>query len=63
MKKITLAFIVLFISVSYANAQKAKVQTAYNYWKDPYNQYDKAKEAIDEAILHEQSKGMAKTWY
>jgi len=63
MKKINFAFIILLITVSCAIAQKAKVQTAYNFYKDPYNQYDKAKEAIDEAILHEQSKGMAKTWY
>jgi tetratricopeptide (TPR) repeat protein len=56
-------FLILFFSAFYVNAQKSKVQTAYNYYREPYQQYDKAKEAIDEAILNEQSKGMAKTWY
>jgi tetratricopeptide (TPR) repeat protein len=62
-KKLSLLLIIFCIGVSYTNAQKAKVQTAYNYYKEPYQQYDKAKEAIDEAILNEQSKGMPKTWY
>ncbi|REJ80393.1 MAG: hypothetical protein DWQ44_07380 [Bacteroidetes bacterium] len=62
MKKIVFSLILsaIFGSVS---AQKAKVQTAYNYWKEPYQQFDKAKEAIDEASQHEQSRDMAKTWY
>lgn len=63
MKNISLLLIIICISVFYTAAQKAKVQTAYNFYKEPYQQYDKAKEAIDEAILNEQSAGMAKTWY
>ncbi len=63
MKKASSFFLIICLSVIYAVAQKAKVQTAYNYYKEPYQQYDKAKEAIDEAILNEQSAAMAKTWY
>lgn len=63
MKKVILTIISICFTIIYVSAQKSKVQTAYNYYKEPYQQYDKAKEAIDEAILHEQSKDMAKTWY
>ena len=42
-------------------AQKNKVQTAFNYYK--YDELDKAKQAIDEASVHETTIGMAKTWY
>jgi len=63
MKKAGSIFLIICFSVIYAVGQKAKVQTAYNYYKEPYQQFDKAKEAIDEAILNEQSAGMAKTWY
>lgn len=63
MKKISLIILSLCFSVICVVAQKAKVQTAINYFKEPYQQYDKAKEAIDEAILNDQSSVMAKTWY
>ena len=63
MRKLSLVLITVCLSVIYSIAQKAKVQTAYNYYKEPYQQYDKAKEAIDDAILNEQSAAMAKTWY
>lgn len=63
MKKYSLLVIILCISASYAVAQKAKVQTAFNFYKEPYQQFDKAKEAIDEAITNEQTASMAKTWY
>ena len=49
MKRFTLTLITFCITISYVIAQKAKVQTAYNFYKEPYQQYDKAKEAIDEA--------------
>ena len=39
------------------------MRSAYNFYKDPYNDYGKAKEAIDEAVVNEQSKGMAEAWY
>ena len=63
MKKNSLFLLLTCFTVFYASGQKAKVQTAYNFYKEPYQQYDKAKEAIDEAILNEQSAAMAKTWY
>lgn len=63
MKRISLVFLITCLSASLTYSQKAKVQTAWNFYKDPYNQYDKAKEAIDEACLNETSSGMAKTWY
>ncbi len=63
MKKIVLVIITICISVSLGYSQKAKVQTAWNFYKEPYNQYDKAKEAIDEAVTNEQTASMAKTWY
>jgi tetratricopeptide (TPR) repeat protein len=52
---------VLIYAVPTANAQKNKIQTAWNYYK--YDNLDKAKEAIDLASEHESSMGMAKTWY
>lgn len=42
-------------------AQKAAVQTAYNYLR--YDDLDKAKDAIDGAAANESTIGMAKTWY
>ncbi|HRH65715.1 MAG TPA: hypothetical protein PLU53_05425 [Bacteroidia bacterium] len=63
MKRISLVVAVICISASFAFSQKSKVRSAYNFYKDPYNEYGKAKEAIDEAILNEQSKGMAEAWY
>ncbi len=61
MKKI-LALIIVIVSVSSAlYAQKAKVQTAWNYFN--YDELDKAKTAIDEASQNETTVGMAKTWY
>lgn len=63
MRNIGLSVLIALFSMTFAFAQKAKVQTAFNFYKEPYKQYDKAKEAIDEAAKHEQSMGMAKTWY
>ena len=51
------------MSSGFVFSQKAKVRSAYNFYKDPYNDYGKAKEAIDEAVVNEQSKGMAEAWY
>lgn len=55
--------LIICLSSGLAFGQKAKVQTAFNFYKEPYQQFDKAKEAIDEAILNESSNGMSKTWY
>lgn len=54
----------LFASVSiFASAQKGLIQKAYNYYKEPYQQYDEAKKAIDEAMLNEENKTNEKAWY
>lgn len=60
MKKLYLIIVCLFLSLG-IHAQKAKVQTAWNYLK--YDELDKAKEAIDAAALNESSMNMDKTWY
>jgi tetratricopeptide (TPR) repeat protein len=63
MKKF-IVFLSAFCFVAhFAFSQKSKVREAYNYYKEPYQQYDKAKAAIDEAISNEQSKGLDQTWY
>lgn len=62
MKKVTLILIFL-MSVVFVNAQKSKVVSAYNYIKPQYNELGKAKEAIDEATVHEKTKDWEKTWY
>jgi tetratricopeptide (TPR) repeat protein len=63
MKKISLLLVILCCSSISVFPQKSKVKTAYNYYKEPYQEYDKAKEAIDAAVLDEQSKAMDITWY
>lgn len=50
-------------SVLAASAQKGLIQKAYNYYKEPYQQYDEAKKAIDEAVLNEENKSNEKAWY
>lgn len=58
----TLTILTLFVlSSMLAWAQKAKVQTAYSYMKA--EEFDKAKEAIDEASVNEASASMPKCWY
>lgn len=59
MKKIGFMFALVAISAS-AMGQGAKVTSASSNIK--YGQLDKAKEAIEEAILNEKTKVQAKTW-
>jgi tetratricopeptide (TPR) repeat protein len=60
MRKI--AFSVLMVmSVIVANAQSSVVVSAFNYLK--YGKLDKAKEAIDKAILNPKTMEEPKTWY
>ncbi|MBR2195087.1 MAG: tetratricopeptide repeat protein [Salinivirgaceae bacterium] len=59
MKRFGLMFTLVAFSAT-AMAQGAKVTSATSNIK--YGQLDKAKEAIEEAILHEKTKGQAKTW-
>lgn len=60
MNKIKFIIIFLFFSTSIF-AQKAAIQTAYNYLR--YDDLDKAKEAIDQAAINPSTNMMAKTWY
>ncbi|MEO5570595.1 MAG: tetratricopeptide repeat protein [Bacteroidia bacterium] len=60
MKRISILLIAILYTGA-VNAQKAEVQTAWNYLK--YDQLDKAKEAIDKAAGNEGSMNMDKTWY
>ena len=49
------SLVILFcLSVTFVYPQKSNVRAAYNYLK--YDQLDKGKEVIDEAILNEQTK-------
>ncbi len=59
MRKLLILLVVTFSLT--AQAQKMAVQTAYNYLK--YEDYDKAKEAIDGASLNEGTMSSPKTWY
>ncbi len=55
-------FVLFAVTLAFpAMAQKAAIQTAINYIR--YEDYDKAKEAIDGAAVAESTMGMAKTWY
>jgi hypothetical protein len=59
-----LIFVLAFVAVSgAAYSQKSKIKAASNYYKEPYQQYDKAKEAIDEAVQNEQTKSSPEAWY
>lgn len=53
--------VLLTCVTSAAIAQKAQVQSAYSYLK--YDQLDKAKEAIDLAVNHENTMNYDKAWY
>jgi tetratricopeptide (TPR) repeat protein len=61
MKKILVLFAISLYAISGLQAQKAKVVTAWNYYK--YDELDKAREAINEASANETTSGSAKTWY
>ena len=62
LKLIKVFLLLLFVCISFSTlGQKAKVVSAYNYLK--YGEVDKAKEAIDIAVLNEKAQAMAKTWY
>ncbi len=63
MKKIQFIFLFVVVCTVASFAQKNKLQSAFNYYKEPYKQYDKAIEAIEEAAVHEQTSTWAKTWY
>lgn len=60
MKKLSVLFITGLVCFS-AYAQPAKVTSAWNYLKN--QQYDKARDNINEAILNEKTSTLAKTWF
>ncbi len=60
MKKITLLLMAVIISVA-ATAQKGKITAAETFIRE--GAFDKAKEAIEEAIANPKSMGLAKTYY
>lgn len=54
--------LLLALTTSFTSfAQKSKLQTAIQYAK--YDEFDKAKQAIDECIAHVQTMNLAKTWF
>jgi tetratricopeptide (TPR) repeat protein len=59
MKKIITLLLALTAGLTFA--QKSNVRAAYNYLK--YDQLDKAKQAIDEAVVNEQTKDNDLAWY
>ncbi len=62
MKKIAFILTVLiFVSTAFTQAQNSKVVSAYNYHKA--GKLDKAKKAIDEAVVHEKTIADAKAWF
>lgn len=63
MKRFIQAVLILCLSANWAYSQKSKVKIAYNFYKEPYNQFDKAKEAIDEALQDEQTKSNVDAWF
>ncbi len=60
MKKIVFVLAVFMSTV--AMGQNSKVSKALNYSKPEYNQLDKAKQAIEEAVKHEKTKNSPKAW-
>jgi tetratricopeptide (TPR) repeat protein len=60
MKKITFVLLAVIISAS-AAAQKGKITAAETFIRD--GAFDKAKEAIEEAIANPKTTGLAKTYY
>ena len=60
MKKITLLLLAVIISVA-SMAQKGKITAAETFIRE--GAFDKAKEAIETAIVNPKSMGLAKTYY
>ncbi len=62
MKKL-IFLLILIAGLGQTIAQKAKVQSASNYIKPQYNELDKAKVAIDQAVEHPSTSNWDKTYY
>ncbi len=61
MKRISVLVALLVMATLVASAQKKTRTTAYNYLRK--GKLDKAKENIDKAVEHEDTKNDAKTWF
>jgi tetratricopeptide (TPR) repeat protein len=59
MKKL-LCIIGLFLAINFVYSQVKEMNNAYNYYANGY--YDKAKTAIDKAVLNEITKNEARAW-
>ncbi|MBL4654569.1 MAG: hypothetical protein COC01_09270 [Bacteroidetes bacterium] len=59
--KLYVLMVLMFAAANGVWAQKSKVVSAWNYMQ--YDEWDKAKIAIDAASENETSSAMAKTWY
>jgi tetratricopeptide (TPR) repeat protein len=62
MKRIVWFLLFAFVAVA-GYAQPLKLLSAWNYMKPDYNELDKAKEALDEAVVHKSTIDKAITWY
>ncbi|MCF8372993.1 MAG: tetratricopeptide repeat protein [Bacteroidales bacterium] len=60
MRKVVILLIACVVAIG-VNAQKNKVVSAINYLK--YNELEKAKDAIDQAVVHEKTMNWEKTWW
>jgi tetratricopeptide (TPR) repeat protein len=60
MKRLAVLFLCLSFTF-YGYAQKSNIQSAFNYLK--YDELDKAKEAIDAAVVYESTANSEKAWY
>src|SRR5687767_3238790 len=60
MKRVATLFLCLSFTF-FGYAQKSNVQSAHNYLR--YDELDKAKEAIDAAVVYESTANSEKAWY
>jgi tetratricopeptide (TPR) repeat protein len=63
MKYFRLLLLIFILSPLLSHSQKSKVKAAYNYYKEPYQEYDKAKASIDEAVSNPETKSSDMAWY
>ncbi|MBC8046254.1 MAG: tetratricopeptide repeat protein [Fimbriimonadaceae bacterium] len=61
MKKISIIISALLLTLNVVVAQSSKVSSAISYYTS--QEYDRALDAINAAILHEKTMNEAKTWY
>ncbi len=62
MKRLCLIFLLALFTIG-LQAQRMKVLSAWHFMKDNYNELDKAKQAIDAAVLQGNTSSSPKAWY